>query len=130
MIDTKQEHIAVTEANRLGIPVVAVVDTNCDPDGIDYVVPGNDDALKAIRLFADGIADACIEGSQMAKDNARREYMHVGGSAHVTDEDAGAAQVPAADEATGPEVLVKGDSTAQGADSEVVDVVEQVVPEA
>ena len=51
MIDTKKEHIAVTEANRLGIPVVAVVDTNCDPDIIDYVIPGNDDAIRSANLM-------------------------------------------------------------------------------
>ncbi len=64
IIDSGQEQIAVKEANRLGIPVVAVVDTNCDPDGIDYVIPGNDDAIRAIRLFASRIADAVIEGRE------------------------------------------------------------------
>jgi small subunit ribosomal protein S2 len=62
VIDPKKEHIAVHEANRLGIPVVAVVDTNCDPEGIDYVIPGNDDAIRSIRLFAGKVAEACIEG--------------------------------------------------------------------
>jgi small subunit ribosomal protein S2 len=62
VIDTKKEHIAVHEANRLGIPVVAVVDTNCDPEGIDYVIPGNDDAIRSIRLFTGKIAEACLEG--------------------------------------------------------------------
>ncbi len=62
IIDPKKEAIAVQEANRLGIPVVAVVDTNCDPDGIDYIIPGNDDAIRAIRLFASSMADACDEG--------------------------------------------------------------------
>jgi small subunit ribosomal protein S2 len=62
VIDTKKEHIAVHEANRLGIPVVAVVDTNCDPEGIDYVIPGNDDAIRSIRLFTGKVAEACIEG--------------------------------------------------------------------
>jgi small subunit ribosomal protein S2 len=65
IIDSKKEEIAVHEANRLGIPVVAIVDTNCDPDGIDYVIPGNDDALRAVRLFTSKIADAVIEGQQM-----------------------------------------------------------------
>ncbi|HEY3447331.1 MAG TPA: 30S ribosomal protein S2 [Myxococcales bacterium] len=63
VIDPKKEHIAIHEANRLGIPVVAVVDTNCDPDGVDFVIPGNDDAIRSIRLFAGKIADACIEGA-------------------------------------------------------------------
>ncbi len=62
IVDTKKEHIAVHEANRLGIPVVAVVDTNCDPEGIDYVIPGNDDAIRSIRLFTGKVAEACIEG--------------------------------------------------------------------
>jgi small subunit ribosomal protein S2 len=62
VIDTKKEHIAVHEANRLGIPVVAVVDTNCDPEGIDYVIPGNDDAIRSIRLFTGKVAEACVEG--------------------------------------------------------------------
>jgi small subunit ribosomal protein S2 len=62
VIDTKKEHIAVHEANRLGIPVVAVVDTNCDPEGIDYVIPGNDDAIRSIRLFTGKVAEAAIEG--------------------------------------------------------------------
>ena len=63
VIDPKKEHIAVHEAGRLGIPVVAVVDTNCDPDGVDFVIPGNDDAIRSIRLFAGKIADACVEGT-------------------------------------------------------------------
>ncbi len=62
IVDTKKEHIAVHEANRLGIPVVAVVYTNCDPEGIDYVIPGNDDAIRSIRLFTGKVAEACIEG--------------------------------------------------------------------
>jgi small subunit ribosomal protein S2 len=66
IIDVKKEEIAVAEANRLGIPIVAVVDTNCSPDGIDYVIPGNDDALRAVRLFASRISDAIVEGNQIA----------------------------------------------------------------
>jgi len=66
IIDVKKEEIAVAEANRLCIPIVAVVDTNCSPEGIDYVIPGNDDALRAVRLFASRIADAIVEGNQIA----------------------------------------------------------------
>jgi len=74
IIDVRKEEIAVAEANRLGIPVIAVVDTNCSPEGIDYVIPGNDDALRAIRLFASRIADAVLEGAQMrAKGNEEEE---------------------------------------------------------
>jgi small subunit ribosomal protein S2 len=65
VIDVRKEDIAIQEANRLNIPIVAVVDTNCSPEGIDHVIPGNDDALRAIRLFASRIADAIIEGRQI-----------------------------------------------------------------
>jgi small subunit ribosomal protein S2 len=64
VVDVGHENIAVHEAKKLGIPVVAVVDTNCSPDGIDYVIPGNDDAMRAIQLYATGIADAVLEGKQ------------------------------------------------------------------
>ena len=66
VIDVRKEDIAIAEANRLNIPIVAVVDTNCSPEGIDQVIPGNDDALRAIRLFASRIADAIIEGQTIA----------------------------------------------------------------
>ena len=66
IIDVRKEEIAVAEANRLGIPIVAVVDTNCSPEGIDYVIPGNDDALRAVRLFTSRISDAILEGQQIA----------------------------------------------------------------
>ncbi len=62
MIDVGHEHIAIHEARKLGIPVVAVVDTNCSPDGIDHVIPGNDDAMRAIQLYAAAIAEAVLEG--------------------------------------------------------------------
>jgi len=64
IVDPKKEHNAVLEAKKLGIPVVAIVDTNCDPDEVDYPIPGNDDAIRAIRLIASVIADAVIEGHQ------------------------------------------------------------------
>jgi len=67
VIDTKKEHIAVTEANRLHIPVVAIVDTNCDPDVIDYVIPGNDDAIRSAQLMSRVISDAVIEGRELGR---------------------------------------------------------------
>jgi small subunit ribosomal protein S2 len=70
VLDTRVEHIAVREANRLSIPVIAIVDTNCDPEGIDYPIPGNDDAIRSIKLIASRIADACIEGAHL---RAQRE---------------------------------------------------------
>ena len=72
IIDTKKEHIAVTEANKLGLPIVAVVDTNCDPDVIDYVIPGNDDAIRAGTLMCRVIADAVEEGRFIASRRAAR----------------------------------------------------------
>ena len=71
VIDPHKEHIAVDEARKLEIPVVAITDTNCDPDRIDFVIPGNDDAIRAIKLFAAKIADAAIIGNKVFKENAR-----------------------------------------------------------
>jgi small subunit ribosomal protein S2 len=75
IIDVRKEEIAVAEANRLNIPIVAVVDTNCSPEGIDAVIPGNDDALRAIRLFASRIADAIIEGKQVGTEGGSVEVV-------------------------------------------------------
>ncbi len=78
VVDSNNEAIAVAEARKLGIPVVAVVDTNCDPTVVDYVIPGNDDALRAIRLFTTKIADSAAEGVQMVSDKAfAQEYADV-----------------------------------------------------
>src|SRR5438552_16562062 len=73
VVDPRKEHIAVTEANRLKIPVVAVTDSNCDPDLITYVIPGNVDAIRAVRRLTGKIADACQEGRQEA--SARGEIL-------------------------------------------------------
>ena len=81
VIDSNKEQIAVREARKLGIPVVAVVDTNCDPSEVDYVIPGNDDALRAIRLFASKIADSVVEGSQAATDKQTAELAAAAGAA-------------------------------------------------
>ena len=71
VIDPKKEEIAVKEANRLGIPVVGVVDTNCDPDLVDWIIPGNDDAIRAIRLFTAAVGDAALEGKTLAEERER-----------------------------------------------------------
>ena len=71
--DTRKEKIAVLEANKLGVPVIAIVDTNCDPDQIDYVIPGNDDAIRAVRLMTSRIADSVIEGKQIAGEGELEE---------------------------------------------------------
>jgi small subunit ribosomal protein S2 len=70
VVDPKREEIAVQEANKLGIPVIAIVDTNCDPELVDYIIPGNDDAIRSIRLFAGKIADAFVEGARAADQQA------------------------------------------------------------
>jgi small subunit ribosomal protein S2 len=70
IIDPKKEHIAVEEARKLEIPIVAITDTNCDPDVIDYVIPGNDDAIRAIKLFTGKIADAALAGARVGKERA------------------------------------------------------------
>lgn len=69
IIDPHREDIAVKECRKLGIPIVAVTDTNCDPDVIDYIIPGNDDAIRAIKLFVNAMAEACIEGAAMQKED-------------------------------------------------------------
>jgi small subunit ribosomal protein S2 len=73
VIDTEKEHIAVKEAKKLGIPTVAVVDTNCDPSDINYVIPGNDDAIRSVRLFARLIAESCIEGARVHQEKLRAQ---------------------------------------------------------
>ncbi len=86
VIDVKKEAIAIKEAKKLGIPTVAIVDTNCSPDDIDYIIPGNDDAIRAIQLFVSAIADACLEGKQLYEESLQA----------ATDKEKGAAEPSAA----------------------------------
>ncbi|MGH1441078.1 MAG: 30S ribosomal protein S2 [Cellvibrionaceae bacterium] len=82
VIDVEHERIAVNEANKLGIPVFGVVDTNSDPQGIDYVIPGNDDAIRAIKLYATAVADACLEGAASAQTAPNKdEFVEVDANA-------------------------------------------------
>jgi len=108
VIDVRKEEIAVAEANKLGIPVIAVVDTNCSPEGVDYVIPGNDDALRAVRLFASRIADAVLEGQQMLTE---------GGATAETPEapEASEAATPAAPESEAPATAETAAATEGGA---------------
>ena len=110
VIDVQHERIAVTEAQKLGIPVFAIVDTNSDPDGIDYVIPGNDDAIRAIRLYVTAVADAIAEGRENAGGAVRLdEFLEVDEgasstaaaepSAAATEAPAASIEAPAADEA-------------------------------
>jgi small subunit ribosomal protein S2 len=93
VIDSNKEAIAVKEARKLGIPVVAVVDTNCDPTEVDWVIPGNDDALRAIRLFASKIADSIAEGVQAGTD---KQTAEIAGAAAAGEAQAAAAAAPSA----------------------------------
>jgi len=102
VIDTKKEHIAVTEANKLGLPVVAVVDTNCDPDVIDYVIPGNDDAIRAGALLCRVIADAVVEG----------RWVRANRPAATAAAKAAAAEAPTAPEAAADEAAAAPEAVA------------------
>jgi small subunit ribosomal protein S2 len=120
VIDSNKEQIAVREARKLGIPVVAVVDTNCDPSEVDYVIPGNDDALRAIRLFASKIADSAIEGNQAATD---KQVTEIRDAAAVSDAGEaasaeGEASADAGEEISMEDVLRGGRKPAMSAESE------------
>jgi len=111
VIDSNKEQIAVREARKLGIPVVAVVDTNCDPSEVDYVIPGNDDALRAIRLFTSKISESIAEGAQLMTDKQVAEMQAAADEAQAAeaapeeyhDEEAGA--VDASEDISMEEVL-------------------------
>ena len=106
IIDTKKEHIAVAEARKLGIPIVAVVDTNCNPDEIDHLIPGNDDAIRAIRIFVTKAANACHEGDTLhQKSLAGRREEEAQRRAEQGD-DKQAAPIAAARPPGGPDVEV------------------------
>jgi small subunit ribosomal protein S2 len=101
IVDSNNEAIAVKEARKLGIPVVAVVDTNCDPTVVDHVIPGNDDALRAIRLFTSKVSDSVIEGVQMAGDKQSAEIAGVTADIQAGAEAGGTEEAAAAAEPTG-----------------------------
>jgi small subunit ribosomal protein S2 len=108
IVDPKKEHIAVREARKLGVPVVAIADTNCDPDEIDYIIPGNDDAIRAIRLVCSKIADACIEGHGIAEERLKAEAEAQAArekEAEAEAEEAPAEEKPREAEEGGPEII-------------------------
>lgn len=119
IVDPKRERIAVKEARKMGIPVVAIADTNCDPDEIDLPIPGNDDAIRAIRLICAKIANACIEGHNLAEERLKAD------SERQKDEEMKEGPVAAAreGEAKGPEVIViparEGEKAAQEPRAEI-----------
>src|SRR5439155_12811329 len=94
VIDSNKEQIAVREARKLGIPVVAVVDTNCDPTEVDYVIPGNDDALRAIRLFTSKISDSIAEGAQLMTDKQVADLQADSDAAQAAEAAAGGEYAP------------------------------------
>lgn len=106
VVDPKREKIAVREARKLGIPVVAIADSNCDPDEIDFIIPGNDDAIRAIRLICSKVADACVEGHDLAEERLKAEVELV--KEQEAAEEAGFTEVvaPQEDEGEGPEVII------------------------
>jgi small subunit ribosomal protein S2 len=125
VIDPKRENIATAEARRLGIPVVAVVDTNCDPDEVDYIIPGNDDAIRSIKLMAAKMAEACLEGRTRWEEQARAASPDkdepgegLGGAEPRGPE--GLTKDPGAEPATGPthETLTYSEAPDPGDDQE------------
>lgn len=113
VIDTVHEHIAVKEANRLGIPVIAVVDTNCDPEEVDFPIPGNDDAIRAIRLFTSRIADSVLEGLNLADER----FVGPGEDGDETAE-GGEAEASAAEAAPAEEPVKAEEPAAEAAPAE------------
>jgi small subunit ribosomal protein S2 len=120
IIDPKREEIAIKECRKLNIPIAAVTDTNCDPDVIDYVIPGNDDAIRAIKLFVSHIADACLEGLARRKDEAAMEKEQEEAAKKAAD----TAAAPA------PEGSASTKDTPAPAPEEAAARVEQPAPEA
>ncbi len=120
VIDVRKEDIAVKEANRLDIPVVAVVDTNCSPDGIDYVIPGNDDALRAIRLFTSRVADSILEAQNVANEGmTEADEQAVTGETAEKAETPEAKSQPAQDSATEKPEEVKAEAKEEKPTEEV-----------
>jgi len=116
IVDPKREEIAVREARKVGIPIVAIVDTNCDPDLIDYVIPGNDDAIRAVRLFSSKIADAVLEGKRLREERLQREL-----EGQLPEESEERAEAP---QEEGPEVVIVSEE--EGPYEEYEEVEEEV----
>ena len=102
IVDPKREHIAVKEVKKLGIPVIAIADTNCDPTDIDHIIPGNDDAIRAIRLITSKIADACIAGHDLAAEKLKAEAE----AAAKAEAAEAVAVTPSDGDEGGPEVII------------------------
>ena len=116
VVDPKNEAIAVREGRRLGIPIIAIVDTNCNPDDIDYIIPGNDDAIRAIRLVTSRIADACIEGKERLEEKKQAE-------ADKDVEDVSVVEAVSADLKPGERKVIS-----DGTDGPVVEIIKKTAP--
>ena len=116
VVDPKNEAIAVREGRRLGIPIIAIVDTNCNPDDIDYIIPGNDDAIRAIRLVTSRIADACIEGKERLEEKEQAE-------ADKDVEDVSVVEAVSADLKPGERKVIS-----DGTDGPVVEIIKKTAP--
>jgi small subunit ribosomal protein S2 len=118
VVDPRNEAIAVREGRRLGIPIIAIVDTNCNPEEIDYIIPGNDDAIRAIRLITSRIADACIEGKQHMAEKQQAE-------ADKEIEEVSAVEAASAELKPGERKVIS-----DGSDGPVVEIIKRTTPDA
>ena len=121
IVDTKKENIAIKEGKKLGIPIVAIVDSNGDPEDIDYVVPGNDDAIRAIRLLTSVIADACVEGHNEREEKLRaEEELEMKRKADIEQEKVDKIQPSEEEDTEGPDIIIipKRSKTAQPAETD------------
>ena len=116
VVDVNHEKIAIQEANKLGIPVIGIVDTNSDPDGVDIVIPGNDDAIRAIELYSAAIADACIEGA--AESLGKSDYVEVADDAEAPAAEAAEKKAPAKKKVTAKKATPKKEAAEDAAPAE------------
>ena len=116
VVDVNHEKIAIQEANKLGIPVIGIVDTNSDPDGVDIVIPGNDDAIRAIELYSAAIADACIEGA--AESLGKSDYVEVADDAEAPAAEAAEKKAPAKKKVTAKKAAPKKEAAEDAAPAE------------
>jgi len=116
VVDVNHEKIAIQEANKLGIPVIGIVDTNSDPDGVDIVIPGNDDAIRAIELYSAAIADACIEGA--AESLGKSDYVEVADDAEAPAAEAAEKKAPAKKKVTAKKAAPKKEAVEDAAPAE------------
>ena len=116
VVDVNHEKIAIQEANKLGIPVIGIVDTNSDPDGVDIVIPGNDDAIRAIELYSAAIADACIEGA--AESLGKSDYVEVADDAEAPAAEVAEKKVPAKKKVTAKKAAPKKEVAEDAAPAE------------